>query len=245
MAAIGRPSRASEIADEVRRTLLSSGLHEGDRLMTEAQLAKQYGVSRGIAREAVGRLRALGLLESRQRKGIVVGRSDPVHLVASALPMYHQSAKDLVSLARLRYVLEIGGIELAVRNATADQIRRLRELAGRFAVWRGKLASAAKANELDLAFHRLLLEMTGDPLLAGMHQVLAEYFHLETKAAANRIAVDEVTCWQHTAIVAAVEARDVEQARALLRQHLQGIMDLAERHKPADPKRAIVGEVRK
>src|SRR5271170_2703792 len=106
MAAIGRPSRATEIAEEVRRTLLSSGLHEGDRLMTEAELAKQYGVSRGIAREAVGRLRALGLLESRQRKGIVVGRSDPVNLVASALPMYHQTAKDLISLARLRYVLE-------------------------------------------------------------------------------------------------------------------------------------------
>lgn len=230
MASANRQSRASEIAEEVQRALLSSGLQEGERFMTEAELAQRYGVSRGIAREAVGRLRALGLLDSRQRKGIVVGRVDPVGLVARALPMYHQSARDLVSLARLRYVLEVGAIELAIKNATAEQIHQLAELAGKFAEMRGKPASAARANETDLAFHRLLLDMTGEPLIAGMHQVLAEYFHLETKASASRIAVDEATCWQHSAIVQAMKNRDVEQARALLRQHLQGIPELAEAH---------------
>jgi DNA-binding FadR family transcriptional regulator len=228
MASPIRQSRAAEIADDVQRYLASSGMHEGERFMTEAELADKYSVSRGIAREAVGRLRALGLLDSRQRKGIVVGRVDPVALVAQTLPCYSKSPRDLISLARLRYVLEIGSIELAVKNAAPEQIVELKQIAGKFAKLLGKRGSVIPANKLDLEFHRLLLNMTGEPLIAGMHQVLAEYFLLESQSAGTQIAVDDATCWEHTAIAHAVESRDVEQARALLRRHLRGVPELSE-----------------
>jgi len=226
MHTLNRQSRAIQVAEKVRRNLQTRRLREGERFMTEAELARRYGVSRGIAREAVGRLRALGVLDSRQRKGIVVGRVDPIKLVAQSLPMYHRSPRDLLSLARLRYVLEVGSVELAVRNATDDQIRQLAALAQKFAELRGRPASAARANEIDLAFHGLLLAMTGEPLVAGMHKVLAEYFHLETATSTKRVIVDEATYWQHQAIVNALQIRDVEQARALLRQHLQWNVDV-------------------
>lgn len=54
--------------------------------MTEAQLAAEYGASRTVIREAVSRLQALGILEGRKRKGLIVRHPDPLQLFSNSLP---------------------------------------------------------------------------------------------------------------------------------------------------------------
>jgi DNA-binding FadR family transcriptional regulator len=65
---------ANDLANRLRQRIQSAQFRDGDFFMTENQLAEEYAVSRSIVREAVSRLRALGMSESRKRKGLIVRR---------------------------------------------------------------------------------------------------------------------------------------------------------------------------
>ncbi len=190
--------------------------------MTVDQIASEFGVSRTIAREAVGQLQALGLLKGRKRVGLVIQRPDVRDIMENWLPLYSRSLgdKSIQSLAELRYVLELGAIGLAVVNTTKEQANRLKEIAARFEEVTTVFGQTDEADAAEYEFHNLLLEMTGNPLISGMHSVLADYFR--TAAAQNphwrTVAPDAV--WEHKAIAKAIAGRDVELARSLLRHHL-------------------------
>lgn len=222
-------SGASQLAGEIRRHIAESGLNEGDVFGTEAQIAEQFGVSRRVAREAVNYLRALGMLRVRRRIGLIVGAADPVGLMSRSVSHFARESGNLVELARLRYVLEVGAADLAVANATPDVIAELADLAAQF----NDVVTAspddpdrAAVHRIELAFHRAILQATGSALIAGMHGVLADYFaeympYMRKDPRAHREAA-----WQHQAIADAFARRDVEQVRSLLRLHLQDALDL-------------------
>src|SRR5690242_15625568 len=107
-----RPAtQANELARTIRKRIQSEHLPDGSFFMTEAQLAKEYGVSRTVTREAVSRLQALGILEGRKRKGLLVRHPDPLRLLSNSLPSLVASPDEWRDLAQLRYALEVGAIE--------------------------------------------------------------------------------------------------------------------------------------
>ena len=122
---------ANTLADRIRQDAIEENLNEGDFFMTVDQVGDRYDVSRTIAREAVSQLRALGILKSRQRKGLLVGRPDPVALMERCMPFYGRAADGdaIKRLAELRYALETGAIELAINNAAQHQVEQLLQLA--------------------------------------------------------------------------------------------------------------------
>ena len=205
------------LADQIRERINAEQFTDGDLFMTEAQLATEFGASRNVTREAVSRLAALGILEGRKRKGLIVRRPCPVSLLSQSVPMLARSEADVVELANLRYVVEIGAIELAVAKATDEQIDQLTELAQQFAQAFRSGASYDRSHEADLALHGMVLEMTGSRLVAGMQGVLAEFFKTAYKN--NEYPADEASVWQHHELVAAIRARDLERARSILRSH--------------------------
>lgn len=214
-----RPSRADDLADRLRERIQKGSFAEGDFFMTEAQVAAEYEVSRTVAREAVSRLTALGILEGRQRKGLVVRRPDPMRLLSQSLPSL-STTDDLNELSLLRYVLEVGSIELTVRNATAEQIAELERVVEAFTAAVRNRAKPAKVVALDLDFHRLLLEMTGSSLVAGMQSVLVRFFSAVRYNKLDEARIEHVI-WEHRELYAAVRDRDVERARSMIRAQLR------------------------
>ncbi len=217
-------TRASELAEQIRELLLKDELNEGETFMTEAEVASRFGVSRSIAREAVSRLRGLGILTSRQGKGLLVGKPNPVTLWERSFPFLSCAPDDLAELSQLRYVLEVGSIELSTANATPDQIAQLEQLAAEFARRRSEAQGEEAENEVELAFHRLLLEMTGNATISGMHRVLSDYFQRAATRTEATPTADSHAVWQHRAIAEAIRQRDPDQARAILRQHLRELI---------------------
>ncbi len=212
---------ANQLADQMRSHILENGLRENDAYMTEADVAEKYRVSRSITREAVSRLRGVGILKSRQGKGLVVGKPDAIGVMQRVLPFVGRDREDLRQLMQLRMVLELGAVDLAVANATEDQINAFGELAERYEKAVNDPAGELEQDRVELAFHGLILEMTDNKLVAGMHRILAEFFQLAPKHVpgwGRRSASAAV--WQHRAIAEAFRMRDVELARSLLRQHL-------------------------
>jgi DNA-binding FadR family transcriptional regulator len=219
-------SRTAQLADQIRDRIAAAQFSDGDLFMTEAQLAKEYGVSRNIAREAVSQLRGLGILEGRKSKGLLVRRPSPVRLLSHSLTGLAQSAEDVKELAKLRYVVEVGAIELAVNHATDEQIVRLKQLATDYEQARRSGAGVEQQVELEVEYHGLILEMTGSVLIIGMQQALTKFFfkYFLPGPGTPPPPTNDRGIWQHHAIAEAIGNRDVESARALIRLHFEDML---------------------
>lgn len=205
--------------------IASSGLKPGDVLAREAELGEKFGVSRSILREAINRLRALGLLESRQCVGLVISKPDPVALFEQAFESGLMDSLDMAELAELRYTLEIGAVELVVRRATPEQLARLDELANEFAACESGRRPQRSIDDIELDFHGTYLEASHSSMLMRMHYVITSFFRRAAREMPDWDAwSDENTIWAHRAIVQALRERSVERARAILTGHLEGLL---------------------
>lgn len=211
-------SLATNLAKKLRDRICREQLDEGHLFMTETQVAEEYNVSRTIVREAVSRLRALGILDGRQRKGLVVRRPDPLQLLSDALPLYVDSTDRFQELLTLRYVLEVGAIELSIKNGTDEQIDQLDNIVAQM-IAAIDADDAQAGTELDIQFHTQLLEMTGSTFVAGMQQVLVDYFRLTHNPETLSSADAQRIIWEHRELANAIRSRDVERARSMIRVH--------------------------
>ncbi|QGQ22473.1 FadR family transcriptional regulator [Gimesia benthica] len=220
-------SLALDLSERIRHRIQSAEFTDGDFFLTEAELAEEYNVSRRIAREAVNRLCALGLLEGRKRKGLIVRHPDPVEVWANCLPSLARSPEKLADLAHFRYALEVGAIELAIINASEEQITQLAALAEEFQQTAGTPEDRPRRIEVERQFHGLILEMSGSPIIADMQKLLATLFENSYPARETPVLAEETNqriIWQHFELVDAIKDRDVERARSVLRSHLKYLL---------------------
>ena len=226
MARLLRKNQSQQLADRLRQHIENARLPDGELFMTEADVAEKFGVSRTVAREAVGQLRAIGLLEGRQRKGLIVRHPDPVHLFSESLTALRRSDEDLEDLARLRYVLEVGAIELAIQNATEEQISRLLHIAEQIGnvVHADEKIRLLKEKQLDVAFHTLLLEMTNSTLVSGMQRVLVDFFDTVSYRPPIDVAASQQVAWEHRELAGAIRNRDIERARAMIQAQVRSYL---------------------
>ncbi len=220
-----RPAtQVRELAQKIRHRIQTERLPDGSFFMTEAQLAAEYGTSRTVTREAVSRLQALGILEGRKRKGLIVRCPDPLRLFQNSLPSLVTSPDDWRDLAQLRYAIEVGAIELAIRGATDEQIERLAQIEQELEQAVQEDIQSARTIELDVKFHSLILEMTGSRLIAGMQQVLVKFFQTMPRSILSSASAERI-CWEHRELLDAILDRDIERARAMIRVQIRATLD--------------------
>ncbi|WP_278468182.1 FadR/GntR family transcriptional regulator [Gimesia maris] len=208
-------TQSDELAERIRERIQSERLADGAFFMTESDLAEEYQVSRTVAREAVSRLTAIGLLEGRKRIGLIVRRPDPLRLLQLGLPSLFDSEQDVSELSMLRYVVEMGAVDLAIRNGSDEQCQQLCERAD-------EMAAAIRSNqperiaELDIAFHSLLLQMTSSTLIAGMQRVLVNFFQSVYQEYQSDETTGERMIWEHQELAVAIRDRDSNRARTMM-----------------------------
>jgi GntR family transcriptional regulator, transcriptional repressor for pyruvate dehydrogenase complex len=215
-------SLTEQTVASLKEMIVLSGARPGDRFGNEADLERKLGVSRVVVREAVSRLRALGILESRQGLGLIIGKPDPFGLLEQTLTRHTLDSTDLAALEELRNTLEIGAVELAVKRATEAQVDRLVELAEELGEFRASSSSSRTADDVELDFHRTILEATHNTMLGQMYPVLAVVFSRRERELPGypTKTTTEQTVWEHRMIARAFRERNVECARALLCMHL-------------------------
>jgi len=203
-----------------------SSLREGDFFATESELEEKFQISRPVLREALSKVRALGFLESRKRKGLIVSKPDPINLFEQAFQYGVMNRIDIRELSELRYTIEIGAIELAARRATAEQLQILSELVEEFAASTLSESSVRDQDLIEIDFHRTLLEASHNTMLIRMHQVLTVFF---SRAGTEfpEWETRQQTCkglWEHRSITEALRLKNAERARMILSGHLEELI---------------------
>jgi GntR family transcriptional repressor for pyruvate dehydrogenase complex len=219
-----RQARSHErIAGQIGEQIRDGRLVRGQKLPTEREMSERFGVGRGVIREAVRMLDAMGLVESRQGSGIYV-RNNPIPSISRALtfsvtPEEHSVA----SLFEFRTVLEVAATEQAALRRTDAQLAAIERAA----------AATAKAaphftddvwHNADQEFHHAISEASGNPYIAvaidAVRQMQRDVTRLVREMRGSVGAAE-----QHRAIAEAIAARCPERAAAAMRAHIQYTAD--------------------
>ena len=201
------------IAERLVGEIVQSDLSAGEFVPTEREIAERYGVGRSSVRESLRLLEAHQIIRPAPRGNYVVGNATSV-LEPALQMLLTLGGASLMELQQLRRLLEIEAVDKAVQNASPDDIRQLQGTIKKMIENRSNRAAALRA---DLEFHVSIAEASGNrALLAavqGLHGVL------RPKILDSDADIDEAIA-QHQLILGAIIARDPEEARIAIEDHM-------------------------
>jgi GntR family transcriptional repressor for pyruvate dehydrogenase complex len=213
------------LADRVTRILaeqLRSGVYPVNaRLPTEKAMTEEFGVSRTVIRETISRLKSEGLVETRQGSGTVV--LDPISSAAFRLTASNDNlAEGVLRIIELRCGIEAQMAALAAKRRSAAEMADIKRALK--AIDRA-VASGGDGVKEDLEFHMAISRATGNPyytdLLGMLTRALQDAIRVTRSNEARRADFTAQVRTEHSAITAAILARDPEAARAAALGHME------------------------
>ncbi len=237
-----------QIAGQIATLIGNGEFTAGSRLPPERELATLLGVSRTSVREAIIALEIAGRVEVRVGTGIFVTRPGARRKPEPGATSERDDGPGPFELLAARSLIEGEIAALAARNATAKGVVALRETIARM---RAHADDFLRRDAADRDFHVLVAEVTGNGALPStvghlwdqrhgdLWAKIEEHFH--TPALRAKTLID------HEAIVAAIEARDADAARASMHRHLQRVAHEFKRRIDEEPphKSAAAGKGKK
>jgi GntR family transcriptional repressor for pyruvate dehydrogenase complex len=220
----GFKKKSSLIAEQILQLIKTGVYEQASKLPPERIIAEQMKVGRPSVREAISALHIAGILESRPGDGTYVAVSPPIDFpIDNTLSVLEESDSPFEVL-QARKAMEIGVIHLAIKNATDEDIQRIK------AAWQRKRDNARKGNYADFIrhgrdFHRTIAQATGsraivsltEGLLKMTHQSL--WVHMREQFYRQDMRRLEPMITLHDDIVKAIENRNSEKAIKLIEKH--------------------------
>jgi DNA-binding FadR family transcriptional regulator len=218
---ISQPVRVArayeELAASIRQRIVSGELSAGDRLPSEAVLAREAEVSRSTVREALRTLEQAGLVERASPKIMVVRAPEPAP-IARDLHKFLDGRK--VTFEHLYETLTVLEPELARLAAERAREEHFPQLEQNLVAQAEALDDFAEWARLDQDFHLAIAEMSDNPALVVARATTTELLapvldRFVTSGGATRRALGF-----HRQILEAIRAGDAAGAAAATRQHL-------------------------
>ncbi len=215
---LSRDTLTKQVADTLRRLVLTETVKPGDALPSERDLSETLSVSRNIVREALTVLVAEGLIVKKPGSGIFVTDFDRTTVSPSIAVNLDYDGRDVVALSEARSAVELGAVELMVTRITEAQLAQLEEINQELAE---KLDQQRSTVRHDIEFHTVLFEATHNPVLVNLVPLLVEYFRLSVAKSPDVIVRSHRRIVaEHGRIIDALRRRDVAATRQALLAHL-------------------------
>ena len=210
-------TKADQVAELIWDEVCRNEMVSGDKLPTEMVWAKRLGVSRLIVREAIARLRGLGVVESKPRVGLRVSAPGAFNAFEFQLSKIASTDKGLRELSELRMVVELGNIWPLASLITDDQLASLRETVERSAA----CTDVEEFIRLDSAFHLAMLGFFDNSLVKEMGKHIVRFFH-EVEKNGLTVSTDAFARVpnEHREIVDALAGHDGAEVVRLLATHI-------------------------
>ena len=215
---------AHDIVAELTQRILLGQLAAGEKLPSESAIVREHGVSRTVVREAISRMQASGLVETRHGIGTFVLARDP----RQGLHLKRDTADSVRGILELRMGLETQAAALAARRRTEVQLMHMREALDDY---QRSLANNDSSVEADIRFHTLIAQATGNTYFTDIIGQLGRSVIPRTRIDADeRGDVDltqlgQMAVIEHEAILQAIRRQDPDAARAAMLLHLSNSLE--------------------
>jgi GntR family transcriptional repressor for pyruvate dehydrogenase complex len=233
-----RRSISEQVADAIRVYMQAEGLHPGDRLGREEDLARQFGVSRPTLREALRLLSSSHLIRASKGPGggIFVAATPEEGIgrtvSASVASMLETHSISIDELLETRMLFEVPLVGLAAQRATDDDVAQLKAM---LAEAEASPDDSGLVGQVDERLHRKISEIAGNRLAAAFTAWVVEVLQPPLRELVRPAVVESVIVEQHRDIVRGIERGEPAAAERAMREHLVYVRDLVAAIAAAEP----------
>jgi len=211
---------ALTVVEQLAERIRSGRVPVGEKLPTEAAIMGEFGVSRTVVREAISRLQASGLVETRHGIGtfsLGAGEAPGFRITAENVG----TLQDVIAVLELRIGLETEAAALAAQRRTEANLKQMRLALDAVieAVDAGRDAVAS-----DFQFHLEIARATQNAhftdLMSTLGSTIIPRARLPGEDAGVQHAYLRRVNAEHENILEAIASGDPDAARAAMRTHL-------------------------
>jgi DNA-binding FadR family transcriptional regulator len=216
-----RRTLALELVAALGERIGEGRIAPGEKLPTEAAIMAEFGVSRTVVREALSKLQAAGLVQTRHGIGtFAVGPGDAAFRIA---PEQYATLQDVIAVLELRIGVETEAAVLAAQRRTAENLDRMRAALDAFA---SAIEQGGDAVGPDFQFHLEIARATQNEHFAQLMSTLGAMIIPRARLDRGEAIDEERRAYlrgvnaEHQSIYDAIAGRDTDAARAAMRMHL-------------------------
>lgn len=217
------PGLYQQTLDRLGLAIAGGALRVSDTL-TSDDLEARYDVSRSVVRETIRTLEALGMVATRRRVGVTVLPMRDWNVFDLQVIRWRLASStrisQLRSITELRSAIEPQAARLASVRAPLTRASDLVGLAGR--LWAaGKSGDSEEFLRLDIEFHALVLDMSGNEMFSKLHSIVAEVLTGRTHYGLMPELPHEEALQLHTDVAGAIQRGDEDGASEAMHRIMQ------------------------
>jgi GntR family transcriptional regulator, transcriptional repressor for pyruvate dehydrogenase complex len=212
----------SEIVDSLSASIRDGRIAAGEKLPSESEIMGRFDVSRTVVREALSRLQASNLVETKHGIGtFVLAPQDTKNFKIA--PEDFATVDDVISVLELRISLETETAGLAAQRRNLENLVAMQTALKAF---QDAIAVNSDAVPSDFQFHMEVARATGNRHFADLMTYLGTMIIPRTRVNTTQIAPEGRLSYlqrvnsEHESIYNAIRDQDIEAARAAMRTHL-------------------------
>ena len=230
-----------EIVEGLAASIRGGQLQPGAKLPTEAEIMVRFDVSRTVVREALSKLQAAGLVETRHGIGTFVSPPDAggnfkiAAMTSATVAKSCATVADVIAVLELRISLETEAAGLAAQRREDSHLAGMQAALQAFG---HSIEHDSDAVPPDFQFHMEVARATGNRHFADLMTYLGTMIiprtRLKTAASApeGRLPYLERVHHEHENILEAIRRQEPEAARAAMRTHLSNSRERLRRAQP-------------
>lgn len=221
MPLINKSTLVDDVEDHLINYLVENKFKPGDPMPKEIELAESLGVSRSVIREALSRLRMLGILKSYKRRGLEVATPDILIGLDRVIIPQILDQKTMQDLFELRLILEMGLSEILFLRKTDADIVELRQILKKE---KGSKTRAIAINS-EVEFHGKLYDIAGNTTLRRMQSILWPIFDYLEKLEMGKGEKPHLSEISHHMLVDIIEKGNPQEYQDAIKMHLKVHLD--------------------
>jgi GntR family transcriptional repressor for pyruvate dehydrogenase complex len=212
---LGSLSMTDRVENILRAYFAENKFKPGDSLPNEIEIANQLNVSRNVVREALSRLRMLGMIEARPRRGMIMGQPDVLASLEKVMNPLILSIDNLKDIFEMRLILEMGIAEFLFARKKKKDIEELEGIVAR------QKHKVVLSRVDEITFHGKLYEMTGNETFTRFQTLLMPVFdHVFSEYYDKGVKVEIPEPVSHQDLVDILKEGTADQFRKAMYTHL-------------------------
>lgn len=215
------------LTDQVEESLLEyikkENLSPGDALPNEKEFVEIFEVGRNVVREAMSRLRMLGIIESRTKRGIIVKEPPLLNGFKKVLEPHLMSVPTIKQLMSMRIVIEVGIADFLFTNITEKDIEELDKIVSK----QQAIGINNLSIEEEMLFHQKIYKIAGNDFILHFYELIHPVFifakqHYEDYfEPLNKRLAESGGVITHMDLLRAIKQNNKSLYRENIRRHLE------------------------
>jgi GntR family transcriptional repressor for pyruvate dehydrogenase complex len=224
---IEKQNIVDEVYDQMKTNILSGSWKPGDKIPSENQLCQMFNVSRVSVRSAIQKLRAIGIINTRQGQGSFVSQSINDKMVDNFIPKMKLSEKEILDMSEFRETIEFKCIELAVQRADEEDMLQIENALNKMIA---NKEDYKKYSEADFEFHLAIAKASKNDILYMVMRNTKDVFYHYLEELNRVLGVHEDSLQGHIEQFQALRNKDSAKVKANIKQGMdENILKIRER----------------